>query len=316
MYVFSAKEILQNLIYKKGIEIMQECFEGLGHKLVGMTSKYALPLPALGSLLGVMTGHQVNGRFAVIKSIALSQENSHQGIISLYDYKNGELLAIFDASSITAIRTACVSALASKYLAHANAKTLSVIGAGEQSFHHVLAHLEVKKIARINVFNRTYSKSESLKKRLIDKGITIPIYTYPLRMMKDIIESDDIIIIATSSPSAIITRDELPESCHINSIGSCHLEISEVSSDIVNTARLVVDDKMISTYEAGNLINTEPKRVYELKDIVVKPPGYHKGISLFNSTGLGIQDLYCCIYLYKNYKGLASVNLDFGVTHA
>lgn len=320
MYIFPSKDIYQNLSHIKCIDLMKECFEDLANNLVGMSPKYVQGLPDNKSLLGVMTGYQKEGTFSIMKSIGLfpkiKNKNSHQGVISLYDSKRGELLAIFDAASITALRTASLSALATNYLAHTDASTLSLIGSGEQSYHHAIAISKVRNIKKINIFNRTVANSIKLKHRLKEHGFSVPIHTYPLSKLGAISRDFDIITLATSSPTPLLELKDLPQSCHINSIGACTPKVSEVDPAIIDRAYLVVDDMTIAKKEAGNLINSNAnvfsKNITELKEVIKENPTSTDKITLFNSTGLGAQDLACAIYLYKTHKGIASANINLG----
>ncbi len=322
MIMLSSEDIYRNLSYEKCIELMQICFEDLGKGLIGMYPKHAAPLPDKNSLLGVMSAYETKGTFAMMKSIGLFKSD-HKGVISLYDYKRGELIALFDAASITSLRTASVSALATKYLARPEANTLSLIGAGEQSFHQAMAISKIRNIKEINIFNRTADNSNKLKLRLIKSGILIPINALPLSKIKEVSKEFDIISISTSSKTPILKLHDLPKNCHINSIGACTPNTIEIDPDIINNSNLIVDDIGISKFEAGNLINSTNKRfednIKELKNIITSPPLDRYEGTLFNSTGIGVQDLYCAIHLYKQnikLQNIAEFNIDLGAKDA
>ena len=177
-----------------------------------------------------------------------------------------------------------------------------------------MAISKIRNIKKVNVFNRTSENSKRLKKTLIEKGFSIPINIYPLNKIKKISKEHDIISISTSSPTPLLMLNDLPKGCHINSIGACTPNVSEIDPDIVNTAYLVVDDIITSNHEAGNLINSKNKTFSnnskELKETITTTSSLKNELTLFNSTGLGIQDLYCAIHLYRNHQNIATANID------
>src|SRR5207237_1562203 len=94
-----------------------------------------------------------------LKEICIFPENpargldTHLGAVLLHSGETGELLAIANASAITAIRTAAVSAVATKLLAREDASVLAILGAGVQAKSHLAAIPVVRNIKEVRVFS-------------------------------------------------------------------------------------------------------------------------------------------------------------------
>src|SRR6185312_5335804 len=82
-------------------------------------------------------------------------KDAHQGAVLLFSAETGELLALMNASAITAVRTAAVSGVATDLLAREDAGDLAIVGAGVQARTHLIAMAEVRSIRRCRVVSRT-----------------------------------------------------------------------------------------------------------------------------------------------------------------
>src|SRR5690606_12664795 len=83
-----------------------------------------------------------------------TQYDSHQGAVLLFETEHGQLLAIMDASEITAIRTAAVSGVATRLLARQDADDLAIVGSGVQAKTHLAAMIQARPIRRVRVWSR------------------------------------------------------------------------------------------------------------------------------------------------------------------
>ena len=116
------------------IEIMKNLFIELENNIVNNPLRKAMSLPKkLGGLLSMMPGYNLQENIMGIKTVSVYPGNSkfglesHQGTVTLFNLINGAPLAIMDASQITTIRTAAVSAVATKLLANRNSNILTII---------------------------------------------------------------------------------------------------------------------------------------------------------------------------------------------
>ena len=100
--------------------------------------------------------------------------DSHQGAVLLFEAGRGRLLAIIDATSLTSVRTAAVSGLATRLLARDDAGDLALVGSGVEARTHLEAMLAVRKLRRIRVASKTLERAKSFAERESKRhGITV-----------------------------------------------------------------------------------------------------------------------------------------------
>jgi ornithine cyclodeaminase len=88
-------------------------------------------------------------------------KDAHQGSVMLFSAETGELLALLNASAITAIRTGAVSAVATRLLARADAADLAILGTGVQARSHLAAMACVRPIRRVRVASRSFEHARA-----------------------------------------------------------------------------------------------------------------------------------------------------------
>jgi ornithine cyclodeaminase len=130
---------------------MAECIEAMEATLAGLArGELYQPLrpgffpPGADGLIGLMPAYRsAEPAYYSLKEIVVTPGNpaargidAHQGGVLLHDGVTGELVALLNASPITEIRTAAVSAVATRALARKDAAVVAVLGTGVQSRSH------------------------------------------------------------------------------------------------------------------------------------------------------------------------------------
>src|SRR5687768_10080421 len=127
-----------------------------------------------------------------------------QGILALFDAENGRLLALMDSGSLTAIRTAAATAVAAKFLAPADARTLAIIGCGTQALQHVRALRGVRDITSVHALDLDRAAAERFARAVKeDCGIDAEVYDDLRATTADA----DIVVTLTSSRRAFLRRE-------------------------------------------------------------------------------------------------------------
>ncbi|UCE98285.1 MAG: ornithine cyclodeaminase family protein [Dehalococcoidia bacterium] len=225
---------------------------------------------------------------------------SIMAILILNDPETGYPLAIMDATEITAYRTAAASAIASKYLARKDSKSLGVIGAGHQAHTHIMAHLVLFELTLIKVYDR----SKAAVDRLID---SFSDYVLTECSIEETAASD-IVCTLTPSRSPVIKHPWIKTGTHINAVGADAKGKQELESAILNKAVVIVDD--VEQARAAGEINVptsngafKPSQIHAtLSDIII---GKKKGriddiaITIFDSTGIAVEDIATAKLLYN-----------------
>jgi ornithine cyclodeaminase len=260
----------------------------------------------------MMPGYDKTEEVMGIKLISVFHSNrdkgypSHQGVVILFDANHGQPLMIFDASEITALRTAAASALATKLLSREDAELLSIIGSGEQAERHIESILLVRKIRQINIWSRNEKNATGLANKISGRyNIMINVHKNAREAVKD----SDIICTVTSSPQPVILGDWINKGTHINAVGSSTPATRELDTNAVLRSKLYTDCYESILNEAGDFLI--PKKEGAITDNHIKGDlgevlsGTKKGredkdeITLFKSLGIASEDIFSCWHIYK-----------------
>ncbi len=228
--------------------------------------------------------------------------DTHLGAVLLHSGDTGQLLAVMNASAITAIRTAAVSAVATKLLAREDAKVLAILGAGVQAKSHLEAIPVVRDIQEVRIFSRSPEKAKRLTTD--NRQLTTT--------AEQAVRGADIIVTATSSKEPVIKREWIKPGAHINAVGSSVKTSRELDSETMKAASLFVDRRESTINESGDYLMAEvgPDHIRaELGEILI---GNAKGrtsrneITLFKSLGLAVEDLASAQFLFGEAKRLGT----------
>jgi alanine dehydrogenase len=224
-------------------------------------------------------------------------------ILIYSDPDTGYPLAIMDATDITAYRTGATAAIASKYLARSNSRTLGLVGAGRQAYTQLLAHAELFKLKEIRVFD--------IKKEAVDKLIkSFPQYAIKGSSLEETVNSD-IVCTLTPAREPVVKKEWVKPGTHINAIGADAEGKEELEPSILKEALVVVDDMKQSSL-AGEM--NVPVRVglYRVEDVYgtlgevisgkKRGRADDKTITIFDSTGVAIEDMATAQLVYKKAK--------------
>lgn len=230
---------------------------------------------------------------------------SHQGFILLFGEDAGAPLALIEAGSITELRTAAVSGLATDLLANPDAHTLCILGSGVQARSHVKAMQCVRDVDRIRIWSRTRAHAESFAawvREVCESEVTL--HETP----GEALNGADLVCSVTAAPEPIVEADALSEGCHINAVGSFTPSARELDTEAVRRSRLVVDSRASALVESGDVILpiqegavSEDHIVAELSDVVTGRLPVRTDpdqLTVFKSLGLAIEDLAAAKTVY------------------
>ena len=311
--ILNSRQIKELLPMQDCIELMAGALSALARDEVHQPLRTIVRPPNARGLLGLMPAYRSGERGAFgLKAICVFPENpaqgkdAHQGAVTLFSRDTGELLALMNASEITAIRTAAVSAVATRLLARENAQQLGIIGAGVQARTHLKALACVRAIKHTRVAARHVEHAERLVHEM-QSHVPFPIEA--ARTNEEAVRNADLIVTATSSLEPVINRDWISAGAHVNAIGTHSPNSREVDSATMGTARIFVDRRESALNESGDYLLaakegfvTPESIVGEIGELLI---GTKKGrtsddeITLFKSLGLAIEDVVCAEHLYQ-----------------
>jgi ornithine cyclodeaminase/alanine dehydrogenase-like protein (mu-crystallin family) len=314
--VLDNRQISELLPMTECIELMADALAALARGDVYQPLRTIVRPPEARGLLGLMPAYRTGEQGAFgLKAICVFPENpakgkdAHQGAVMLFSRETGELLALMNASEITAIRTAAVSAVATRLLAREDAQQLAIIGAGVQARTHLTALSAVRAIKHARVAARNIEHAHQLVHEMQPK-IAFPIEA--VRTNEEAVRGADVIVTATSSLEPVINRDWISPGAHVNAIGTHSPNSREVDSATMAAARIFVDRRESALNESGDYLLaakeglvTPESILGEIGELLI---GTKTGrtsatdITLFKSLGLAIEDVVTADYLYQKAK--------------
>lgn len=316
MLVLNHREVEELMPIRDCVGVMEEALAALARGEVHQPLRQVIRAPQANGFLGLMPsyrgGKQPNYG---LKAVCVYPTNpargldTHLGAVLLYAGDTGQLLAVMNASAITAIRTAAVSAVATKLLAREDAGDLAIVGTGVQARAHLEAMSVARPIRRARIAGHTMDRAKELVERV---RATYPFPIEPAPSVEAAIRDADIIVTATNALQPIVSREWIAPGAHLNVVGSSVASAREVDGATMAASSLFVDRRESTTNEAGDYlfalregaIGPEHIRA-ELGEILI---GAREGrrsteeITLFKSLGLAIEDLAAAQYLYQKAR--------------
>jgi ornithine cyclodeaminase len=225
--------------------------------------------------------------------------DSHQGIVALHEPEHGRLLAIVHAGAITAIRTAAVSALATRLLANEDADDVTLLGSGTQAVTHLRAIREVRAIRRVRVWSRSFEHARAFAERETSDAIPV----MPCESVEKAVDSASIVCTLTAATAPILHAPWIARGAHLNSVGASVAGFRELDASVVQNARVYVDMRATALRESDDLRDFPADRVAgELSEMVTGACPLRTDrneITLFKSVGMAIEDLAAARLVYE-----------------
>jgi ornithine cyclodeaminase/alanine dehydrogenase-like protein (mu-crystallin family) len=325
MRVFSRRDVLDLLTLPDCIAAVEDAFRlhaegrtfGLG----------VLGVPAGRGGFHIKAAGVVGERsYFAAKTNANFPENSQRfglptirGTVVLADAETGEPLAVMDSASVTALRTGAATAVAAKFLARRNTRSVTVVGCGVQGETQLAALAAVLPLQQARVFDRDLARADGLAARATrDLGM-------PVQAMTDLaaaLRASDVCVTCTPSRHAFVSRDDVTPGTFVAAVGADNRGKQELEPALVASATLVVD-VLEQCAEIGELqhvlaagLMTREQVHAELGDLVTgRRPGRTRDdeITIFDSSGTALQDVAAAIVVYEKGRALGrgiEVKLD------
>ncbi len=283
--------------------------------------------PGLMALMPVY--HQDQPAGYGLKAITITPANpaagldTHQGIVLLASTDTGQPLAVLNASAVTEIRTAAVSAVATSLLAREDADVLAIIGTGVQARSHFLAIGGTRNLAEIRVAGTSKDKAARFAADLTPFAGLARVVA--CETAEQAVQGAGIVVTATNSASPVLRREWLSPGTHLNAVGACLPDQRELDTATVAGAALYGDSRESVLAEAGDYVIAAAEGAFgpdhvraELGDLLAGQAGAHgRGsedeITIFESLGLAIEDLAAAAVAYEVARETGIGTLaDFG----
>jgi ornithine cyclodeaminase/alanine dehydrogenase-like protein (mu-crystallin family) len=213
---------------------------------------------------------------------------THMATILLNDPQTGVPLAVMDGRLITEMRTAAVSAAATKLLAQPNAKILAILGSGVQARSHAEALRLVRQFEEIRVWSPNKSHAEQFAKEIGAKATSA----------EAAVRDADVVVTATSSRMSILCGAWLKAGCHVNAVGACRPDWRELDDDAMRNV-VFVDSREAAMKESGDVILSGAKIYSELGEALAGKVSRGSETTIFKSLGMAVEDIAAALLVYR-----------------
>ncbi len=235
-----------------------------------------------------------------VKLVTLTPSNPERGlpfihaVYALFEPKTQAPVALLDGAALTALRTAAVSGLATRYLARTDASRLAIFGAGVQARSHLRAMLAVRSIDDTVVVSRTPERATALAREASEAGVDARVGA------PGDLGDRDLVCTCTTSATPVFDGSLLGPGTHVNAVGAYRPDLRELDTETIERARVVVETREAAMEEAGDLLIAikegaigEDHIVADLTEVVrgVRVRRSDQDVTVFKSVGVAFEDL-------------------------
>jgi len=297
--VLSERDVRRLLDLESCIEAMADVLAALARGELYQPLRTIFRPPDAETLFGLMPAHRGGPDPAwALKEIVIAPGNpargldSHQGGVLLHDGETGELVALLNASPVTEIRTAAVSAVATRALARPDAQRVAILGAGVQARAHAQAMRAVLDDPEIRVWARRLETAEELAGEV---GATVA------PSADAALFGAEVVCTTTAATEPVVEKRWLARGAHVNAVGACVPTARELDTETVAHSSFFTDRRESCLTEAGDYVLAAaegavgPDHVKaELGEVLA---GLHPGrehedeLTVFESLGIAVEDL-------------------------
>ncbi len=309
--ILGKKEVARLITMKEAIRAVEFAFRETGERRVRMPAKIYLDLPDYGGDFRAMPAYIEKLGRCSLKWVNSHPYNAAKGlpavmaVIILSDPLTGYPLCVMDGTYVTCLRTGAAGAVAAKYLADPKSRTAGLVGCGAQARAQLAGLLEIFPLRDVKVWGPGPSEILKFIRENARKGVRM----IPAGSVRQCVADCDIVVTTTPSRKPLVRAEWLKRGVHVNAIGADAKGKQELDPAVLKKAKVVVDSWEQASHSGE--INVPVSRgilirgdIYaELGDIL---SGRRRGrvnsseITVFDSTGLAVQDLAAADVIYRN----------------
>lgn len=297
--VLSERDVRALLDMESCIEAMADVLSSLARGELHLPLRSVVAPAGAETLFGLMPAYRGDPQpLWALKEIVIAPANpargldAHQGVVLLHDGETGRVLAILNASPVTEIRTAAVSAVATRALARPDARRVAILGAGVQARAHAHALRAVLDDPEVRIWARRPEAAAELAHEL--GAIVAP-------SVEAALAGAEVVCTTTAAREPILRKGWLAPGAHVNAVGACLPTTRELDTETVACASLFTDRRESCLAEAGDYLLAAaegaigPEHIKaELGEVLA---GMHPGrerddeLTIFESLGIAVEDL-------------------------
>jgi ornithine cyclodeaminase/alanine dehydrogenase-like protein (mu-crystallin family) len=287
------QQVRQHLRMADLIPVMEKALIDFSARRVTQPVRSVIKVDPPGGFLGLMPASTPEG--LGLKAVTFYPSNAERGIpthmatIFLVDPETGTPLAIMDGRLITEMRTAAVSAAATKLLAAPGSKILAILGSGVQARSHAEALRLVRNFEEIRVWSPTREHAKQFAEEIGATAVSA----------EEAVCGADVVVTVTNSKTPVLKGSWLKSGCHVNAIGACRPDWRELDDEAMTNV-VFVDSREGAMKESGDIILSGAKIYAELgESLAGKIPARSNETTVFKSLGMALEDISAAMLVYR-----------------
>jgi ornithine cyclodeaminase/alanine dehydrogenase-like protein (mu-crystallin family) len=288
------EQVRQHLRMADLIPAMEKALIDFSSGKVTQPVRSVIKVDPPGGFLGLMPALTPDG--LGLKAVTFYPSNTERGIpthmatIFLVNPQTGTPLAIIDGRLITEMRTAAVSAAATKLLAAPDSKILAILGSGVQARSHVEALLLVRQFEEVRVWSATREHAKQFAEEIGGTAVSA----------EEAVRGADVVVTVTNSKTPVLNGSWLKPGCHVNAIGACRPDWRELDDDAMTNV-VFVDSREGAMKESGDVILSRARIYAELGEALAgKIPARSNETTIFKSLGMAVEDIAAAMLVYRS----------------
>lgn len=305
MRYFDATDVEAFLTPELAYEVMRETLREFGTARVTQPLRTIVRPPATDTLMGVMPAHLGGGDrgFGVKIAVLVPDPNAnglarHVGRIMVFDPETGEPAAMVEAGSVTAIRTAAASAVATDLLARPEADSLAILGSGVQARNHLRALGQRRRYRTVSLWSRDQGRAQATAvwaEQVLGQSVVVA------PTPREAVAGAGVIATTTASHEPLLDLADIAPGTHINAVGASFRDQRELASALVAAASCFVDSRVSALAESGDLLEPiaeglcpESHITGELGELLRHDVAGRRSpeeVTVFKSLGLAVEDV-------------------------
>ncbi|MCD0450015.1 ornithine cyclodeaminase family protein [Actinocorallia sp. API 0066] len=297
--ILTRSDVLALIAYPEVIAAVRRAHEDLARGQAVLPAPPALRLPGSDAAFLVMAAASRPAGLATVKLLADVPANRARGLpvqrsaILAVSAADGGCEALVDGGAVTRFRTAAASAVATQALARPGSRVLGFVGAGALAHAHLEALRSVMPFSEVIVWSRTEATARAFAAKNGARA---------LPTAEEVVRSCDVLCTLTPSKEPLVEGKWFRPGLHVNAVGAPpRADHREIDTEGIRRARVVVDSRLTALHESGDVLIPLAEGAIgpshfedELGEVLTGArPGRtdRKQITLFNSLGVGLQDL-------------------------
>lgn len=305
--MLSKDDVRRAVSMAEAIEVVKGAFAQLSAGRANVPLRTQLFFPQHNAVTLVMPAYLQDTASLGVKVVSVFPRNPELGlptthaVVIVVDADTGQPIAVMDGTYLTALRTGAASGAATDLLARKNAHQVAILGAGGQGRTQLLGVCQVRQVTRVWVYDSLPDRARQYVQEMRTVGGRVPGDIVLAASAAEAVAEADIICTATTSRTPVLNDSDLRLGVHINGIGSYSPQMQEVDERTVARAKIVVDSRLASLTEAGDLVIPMSKGIIseqnihaELGELVLgwKPGRENEDeVTFFKAVGNAVQDM-------------------------